>query len=235
MASLARRSLGILLLDRGLPPGASPPLPPLGSMRNPASFDFPAISETVPEAWADRVIRGDSALEPAYITAARRLVERGAVALTSNCGFSIRHQAAVAASVKVPVALSSVLLAPALLRQLPKNAKLAVVTADATHFGEDLLRLEDPADRARVVIGGIEGGKLWQNEMKLPPVPTEIADIETDVAACVARLRTAHPEIEAILFECTAFPIVTQAIRRVTGLPIYDILTLCRMTFSSVG
>ncbi|TFV36148.1 hypothetical protein E4K65_45895 [Bradyrhizobium niftali] len=131
--------------------------------------------------------------------------------------------------------MSSLLLVPALLRQLPPAAKLAVITADARHFGQNLVGLDSPAERARVVIGGIEGGKLWQNEMKRPPLPTDAADIERDVAACVARLRDAHPEIAAILFECTAFPLVTPAIRRITGLPIYDIMSLCRMTFASVA
>lgn len=90
-------------------------------MLNPETFDFATISETVAGAWVENVVRGDPALEPAYVAAARRLVERGAVAITSTCGFSIRHQAAVAASVNVPVIMSSLLLLPALLRQLPER------------------------------------------------------------------------------------------------------------------
>jgi hypothetical protein len=235
MATQTANSLGILNLERGLPPGATPPMPKPGSLISSDTFKFPVISETVAGAWADVVIRGDPALEPAYVAAAQRLVERGAVAISSNCGFSVRHQAAVAASVNVPVVMSSLLLVPALLRELPPKAKLAVVTADSRHCGEDLLGVDDPADRARIVIGGIEGGKLLQNEMMRPPPPTDVADIEKDVVACVKRLRAAHPEIAAILFECTAFPLVTPAIRRMTGLPIYDITTLCRMTLSSVS
>src|SRR5690349_13327394 len=104
MASLSARSLGILLLERG--PSPSPFTPKPGSMAHPATFDFPAITETVEGAWTDVVIRGNPALEPACIAAAQRLVDQGAVAITSNCGFFIRHQAAVAASVNVPVALS---------------------------------------------------------------------------------------------------------------------------------
>lgn len=234
MATLTPPSLGILNLERGLPPGGTSPIPRPGSMLNPATFHFPIISETVVGAWADNVIRGDPTLEPAYITAARRLVERGAVAISSNCGFSIRHQAAVAASVNVPVAMSSLLLLPVLLGQLPLAAKIAVVTADATHC-KHLLGIDDLGQQARVAIGGIEGSKLWQNEMMRPPLSTDVSDIETDVAACVARLRTKHPEIGALLFECTAFPLVTPAIRRITRLPIYDITTLCRMTFESVA
>lgn len=236
------RSLGILDLERKLPPGAQLSEPKPGSLLNPATDDFSVITETAEGAWADLVIRGDPALEPACIAAARRLVERGAVAISSNCGFFIRHQAAVAASVNVPVVMSSLLLTPMLLRQLPPFAKLAIVTADSRHCGDDLLGLDDPAERSRVVIGGIEGGEWFQNvmkhwsqgEMKLAP-PINDADLETDVAACVARLRAAHPEIAAFLFECTGFPLITPAIRRITGLPIYDITTLCRMTLASVA
>lgn len=234
MASQNPHSLGILNLERGLQPGTISPTPRPGSILNPATFDFPIISESVAGAWADRVICGDPALEPAYTAAARRLVDRGAVAISSNCGFSIRHQAAVAASVNVPVAMSSLLLVPALLRQLPLAAKLAIVTADSTYCGEDLLGINDPADRTRVVIGGVEGGKLWQNEMKRPPLLTGIAEIEIDVADCIARLRDAHPEIAAILFECTAFPLVAPAIRRSARLPVYDITTTCRMMLASI-
>lgn len=228
-------SLGILNLEKGLAPGLSPPLPRFVSVLNPATNNFPVIMETVEGGWADIVIRGDPALESSCIAAAKRLVERGAVAITANCGFFVRHQAAVAASVKVPVVLSSILLLPALLRQLPRGAKLAVLTADSSHCGEDLLGLDDPAERARVVIGGIEGGELWQNEMKRPPPITDIASIERDVVSCLSRLRAEHPEIAAVLFECTAFPIIAAAIRRLTELPIYDIATLCQLTLASLA
>ncbi len=231
MASQTPRALGFMNLERG----PSPPPPRPGALLNPTTFDFPIIVETVSGAWADRVLPGDPSLEPACIAAAQRLVARGAVAISANCGFFIRHQAAVAAAVKVPVALSSLLLMPVLLRQLAPNAKLAVVTADSRIFGEDLFGGCGPGDRARIVVGGVEGGALLRNEMMRPPPPTEDADIEADVLARVAQLRAAHPEIAALLFECTAFPRVTPSIRRKTGLPVYDTTTLCRMTMASAA
>lgn len=234
MALQATHSLGILNLERGGQPGSKPSPSPPGALLNPATFDFPVISETVEGAWAEVVVRGEPALEPAYIVAAQRLVERGAVAISSNCGFSIRHQAAVAASVNVPVAMSSLLLLPALLRQLPKSARIAVLTYDSTHCGGDLLGVDDPAEQARIVIGGLEGSKFWHDEHKRPAPPVDVASIEVDVAACIARLRSEHPEIAAILFECTAFPMVAPAMRHITKLPIYDITSLCRLTMGSV-
>nr|WP_288142447.1 hypothetical protein [Mesorhizobium sp.] len=235
MANSAPPSLGILTLECGLPPDQWEWVHLPNSVFNQATFEFPIISEIVPGAWPDRVIPGDPHLEPHYITAAKRLIQRGAVAITGDCGFTIRYQTAIAASVRVPVAMSSLLLVPMLLRQLPPATKLAVVTADSAHCGEDLLGINGEIDRARIVVGGIEGGTLWQNEMKRPSQPTSVAEIEADVAACVARLRAANPDVAAILFECTMFPTVAPAIRSMTGLPVYDTATLYRMTFASVG
>ena len=73
-----------------------------------------------------------------------------------------------------------------------------------------------------------------QNEMRRPPPPTDLADIEEDVVGCVTRLRAAHPGIGALLFECTGFPLVSSTIRDMTGLPVYDITTVCRMTLASL-
>jgi len=234
MESQSRPCLRILHLERGLPPGAAPPPPP-GSLRHPATFHFPLIIETIPGAWVENAVRGDPALEPAVIATARRLVERGAVAISSTCGFLVRHQAAVAASVTVPVAMSSLLLLPALLHQVPPRAKIAVVTYDSRHCSQDLLGIDDPAERARIVIGGIEGGKFWHDEQKRPVPPTDVAAIETEVATCVARLRATHPDIATILFECAAFPVAAPAIRRIAKLPVYDIVGFCRMTMASIA
>lgn len=235
MSQQPSRALGILHLERGVPSGAAAPKPAPGSMLSSATFDFPTIFETVAGAWVENVVRGDPALEPSFIAAALRLVERGAVAISSTCGFSIRHQPAVAKSTNVPVVMSSLILLPALLRQVPVSAKIAVLTFDSTHVAEELLGVDDPAGRARIVIGGIEGGKFWHDELKRLPPPIDVTAIEEDVAACIERLCIAHPEIAIILFECAAFPLVSPAIRRITTLPVYDITDLCRLTMASMA
>lgn len=227
-------SLGVLCLDRGSSPqDVTTPIP--GTMRSAATFEFPVILETVPGAWVENVVRGDPALEVAYVAAAQRLVERGAIAISSNCGFSVRHQAAIAAAVNVPVLMSSLLLLPTLLRQLPSQSKIAVLTYDSRHCGDDVIGIDNKVDRARIVIGGIEGGKFWQDELKRPVPPIDVAAMQSDVIACVTRLRALHPEVTAILFECAGFPIAAPAARRVTGLPIYDVTDLCRMTMACLS
>ncbi|TIL34710.1 MAG: hypothetical protein E5Y85_09485 [Mesorhizobium sp.] len=131
--------------------------------------------------------------------------------------------------------MSSLLLIPTLLRQLPRAAKLAVLTADSTCCSDDLLGLDDPAQRSRIVIAGIEGTKYWHDAMLRPLPPIDVPAIERDVAACVARLRAQHPEIAAILFECTAFPLVAKSIRDMTELPVYDITSLCLLVIPPIA
>ncbi len=235
MAAEGQNVLGVLELDEGLLPDSTSSIPRKGSLLNPATFDRPIITEIVEGALADVVIHGDPSLEDACVAAARRLVERGASVITADCGFLVRNQAAVAAAVIVPVAMSSLLLIPTLLRQLAPAQKLAVITADSRHCSEDLFGIDNPADRARVVVGGIEGGEYVRNVLARPLVRTSIDKIEQEVAACVAQLRAEHPEIGMLLFECTGFPCVTKAIRRRTGLPIYDITDLCRLTLATIA
>ncbi|TFV36624.1 hypothetical protein E4K65_44795 [Bradyrhizobium niftali] len=131
--------------------------------------------------------------------------------------------------------MSSLLVLPALLRQVAPGAKVAIVTADSKHCDEELLGVSDRAERARLVIGGLEGGKLWHNELQRPPPYTETADIQADTIACVTRLRQSYPDIVAILLECTALPAVAPEVRRLTKLPVYDITDLCRLTMASIA
>ncbi|QRM32837.1 hypothetical protein [Microvirga sp. VF16] len=235
MAPQPQRSLGILNLERGEAPDAMPAAPPHGCLMSSTTYGVPVIAEAVEGAWADLVVPGAPELEPACIAAAKRLVERGAAVITANCGYFIRHQAAVAAAVNVPVVTSSLLLLPTLLNQLPPRSKLAVLVAQPKHLTDDMLGITDPSARSRVVVGGIEDSVLVRNENMRPPPPTDPADTEKDVVASVQALHKAHPDIGAFLLECTAMPLTAPAVRRVTGLPAYDITTLCRMTLASVA
>ncbi|PBC12525.1 hypothetical protein CK225_31445, partial [Mesorhizobium loti] len=65
MTSQIESCLGILGLEPALPPSVAPPAPPSGSLFSSATFEFPVISETVEGAWADVVMLGEPALQPA--------------------------------------------------------------------------------------------------------------------------------------------------------------------------
>jgi hypothetical protein len=225
------QKLGIVDLERGSdiwPPPAD------GAMDNPSTWPFSTIRETVPGAWVENVVRGDPAMQTAFLEAGRRLAGRGAAAVTTTCGFTRRYQEALARHLQVPVATSSLLLLPSLL-QIHPHGKIAVLTYDSRYLDSTLLALDDGADRSRVVVGGVEGGVYWVNEMAKPPRPTDAAQLESDVWDCFQKLHAQHRDICAILFECCGFPPAAVRVRERSGLPVYDIVVLCRSMMQAVN
>jgi hypothetical protein len=222
--------LGILDLERGSDVW---PAPPDGAMDNPSTWPFSTVRETVPGAWVENVVRGDPAMQIAFLEAGRRLAERGAAAVTTTCGFARRYQEVLAHHLQAPVATSSLLLLPSLL-QIHPHGKIAVLTYDSRYLDDTLLTLHGEADRSRVVIGGVEGGVYWKNEIAKPPRPTDAAQLESDVWDCFEKLQEQHRDIRAILFECCGFPPAAKCVRERSGMPVYDIVVLCRAIMLAV-
>ncbi|HYC13635.1 MAG TPA: hypothetical protein VEC75_05270, partial [Stellaceae bacterium] len=95
----AGHAIGILLLDY-----KGPFVP--GDVGNATSYDYPVLFRTVPKATSARVFAGDPELEAAVIEAAKALEAQGVRGISSDCGYFINFQEAVAKAVKVPVYLS---------------------------------------------------------------------------------------------------------------------------------
>ena len=206
-----------------------------GSTGDPAAYDAPVRFLQVPGAWP-RVVLGDDAhtISDAYVESAKQLEREGVAAITSNCGFTARFQPAVAASVSVPVALSSLLLVPFVARFLPPGHKVGVVTYDSTRLREAHCRGAGwSLDDAPVVVAGIDGSESWHELGKDETHPI-LADVERDVTAAALDMLEAHPDIATLVFECAAFTCVTAAVRRATGLPVADFITLANFLIASV-
>ncbi|MBX4962637.1 hypothetical protein [Rhizobium binae] len=226
------RTLGVLITEGGsmLPPGY---------VANPETFDFPIITERVEGAHMDRLWARDPSIEHALIVAAERLVERGAIALTSDCGLFSWHQSAVATAVNVPVVLSSLPLLPLLLRQTAASRKVGLLSVSLpSPYDEETLGLRSQTDRSRVVFGGCEGA-YEQSVKTCSPAEVTLSEkmtgLEADVIAGATRLRASHPDIAAILLTCTAFPCVAPTLRKQIGLPVYGITDLCRLTMGALS
>lgn len=203
-----------------------------GHLRWPGTFDFPVIEEIVGgQSLVERSLNADPTIAPLLVTAARRLAERGAVAIATNNGFFIRYQAEVAACVNVPVLTSSLLLLPTLLRQFPKSTKIGLLQLNHASVDEEMLGIENPEDRPRVVVGGTQGGIFWKNEKEGRETPLPV--VESEVTAAAEKLKSEHRDIAAFVLNCSGFSCVAPSIRRTTGLPAYDLTALCRMTMAS--
>ena len=195
-----------------------------GSISSPETFPFVTICRQVPNAWVDNVVFGkdDRAMQEAFVAAAQSLVSEGAVAITTNCGFTVKYQKAMASAVAVPVAASSLLLLPYLSAVV--GGRIGVLTFNSRPLTAEVLQLAGVGPDTPLAIAGIEGSPTWE-VMSTSANNYTVEQMTEDVLARVEAMRRQHPDIRALLFECAGFPPTAAAIRRATQLPVYDAVT----------
>jgi hypothetical protein len=221
----ARPAIGLLMLETRFPR-------PAGDVGNPNTFDFPLLVERVPGARVDRVIdaRARGLLGP-FVAAGRRLVERGAVAIGTSCGFLVLHQRALAAALPVPVATSSLLQLPWVQATLPPGARCGVVTFDARALGAE--HLEAAGAPADTPVAGLRAGDTLRRAIAGDAARIDLGRARAEVVAAAQRLVERHPEVGAIVLECTNLPPYRAAIRAATGRPVFDGNTLLAWLWSA--
>ena len=213
------KALGVLMLDTRFPRG-------VGDIGNPATFDFPICYKTVHGASPQRVVREcDPALLQPFIDTGFALIDAGASALTTSCGFLVLFQRELQAALPVPVWTSSLLL-------LKDLANAGVVTVDAQALGADHLRAAGA--RADTPVEGITADSAFQQTL-LHDLPTlDTHDALLQVVGAAQRLLARHPTLTDIVLECTNMPPYADAVRRATGLRVHDITTLIGARFDAL-
>ena len=100
-----------------------------GDMGNGTTWPFPVLFRVVRGASPEKVVlNGATGLLPDFIAAANDLVDLGAEAITTNCGFLSLFQREIAAAVGVPVATSSLMQVPWVQATLPPGKRVGIVT-----------------------------------------------------------------------------------------------------------
>ncbi|HEU5296965.1 MAG TPA: aspartate/glutamate racemase family protein [Burkholderiaceae bacterium] len=205
------RFLGVLLLDTRFPR-----VP--GDVGNPVSFAIPVRHRIVAGASPQRVVRdGDPALLQPFIDAARQLVDAGAAAITTSCGFLVEFQAAMQAALPVPVWTSSLL-------KLPELAAPGVITVDALSLGARHLHAAG-AD-ATVPVVGLSADSHLQRALLDDEPAIDAARAEADVVDAARRLVDRFPAVREIVLECTNMPPYAKAVARATRRPVHHIISL---------
>ena len=222
-------SVGILMLDTRFPR-----IP--GDMGNASTFPFPVLYHRVRGASPDRVVRqGQQELLPAFIEGARALEREGVRAVTTNCGFLAKFQSEVAASVSIPVFTSSLMLVPLVHRMLPPKKAVGIMTVDASSLRPEHYTGAGITKDIPTVVAGMETEKEFTRVMLDNELELDVEAARQEHLAVARRLVEAHPEIGAIVLECTNMPPYRAEIQATTGLPVFDITTLVRMVHDAVS
>ncbi len=208
-------AVGILMLETRFPR-----IP--GDMGNALTWPFPVHYRVVPGASPDRVVRlkGEGLLEP-FLEAARALVDMGADGITTTCGFLSLFQADLSADLGVPVATSSLMQVPLVERLLPPGRRAGVLTISAESLTPDHLTAAG-VDPATPVVG-TEGGRAFTQAILGDQPLLDVAASRRDLLDAGHDLVTGHPEVGAIVLECTNMVPYAADLRAALGLPVYSI------------
>jgi len=213
-------SVGILMLEARFPR-----VP--GDMGNALTWDFPVLYRVVRDASPDRVVRRRAeGLLGAFLAAARELVADGVDGVTTNCGFLSLYQRELAAAVNVPVAASSLMQVGMVNALLPPGKVAGVLTVSAGSLTAE--HLAGAGVPEGTPVGTTEGGRefsrvILDNEPRL-----DIAAAREDNVEAARELASAHPEIGALVLECTNMIPYAADIRDVTGLPVFSMASFVR-------
>jgi hypothetical protein len=209
-------SVGIVCLEYYLPF-----IP--GDVGNASTYDFPVLYREVEGATFDAIIvRQDPAMAPLVVEAAQELARQGAKAITSDCGYFGAYQREVAAAVPVPVFLSSLMQAPFVLSMLAPAQKVAVLVANGASLSDRVLEKIGIVDTSRIVFRGLEDKTEFRRTV-LDECGTLDADlVAQEVVDAALEVQVAHPEVGAVLLECSDLPPYSAAVQAATGLPVFD-------------
>lgn len=222
--------VGILMLDTRFPR-----IP--GDIGNAATWPFPVSFRIVQGADVAEIVRDLTTtrwLQP-FIDAALELQEMGVSTITTSCGFLALFQPEIQRQVRVPFLSSSLLQIPWLLTLLPPDKRVGVMTIEKDALTDNHFRAAGIADRQRLdVIGMDEVDGYFNRQILGNQLELDVERAADEHEAAAQLLLERHPDVGAIVLECTNMPPYADRIRAATSLPVYDITTLVRWAVSGL-
>lgn len=221
--------VGVIMMD------ARVPYPP-GSPNNARTFDYPVTYETITEATYDSLIFAPQfdELRDRFIEAGRRLVERGVKAIVGSCGFMVLFQHELARELPVPVYSSSMLQLPMIAQTISPEKRVGILTFSGTSLTERHMEIATAGLPIKTVIHGLEDRPAFRSAVHEESGVLDFEAVEADVVAEAVAMQQQHPDIGAILLECSDLPPYAPAVAEATGLPVYHFMTLIDWAYRSV-
>ncbi|SRR5450830_1983760 len=217
--------LGILMLDTVFPR-------PLGDIGNPQTFPFATRLRKIERASPEKVIfeRANGLIDQ-FITAAQQLQAEGCRAIVTSCGFLALQHHQIAAALHIPFASSSLCWLPTLYNAFGGPAHVGILTASASSLSDEHLAalggsaatpragMPPASEFARVIIGNQVEGDMEQ--------------IHAEMISAALGLVERHPEVRALLLECTNMSPCAAEIAKRTGRPVFDLVGLAKQMMTA--
>ena len=206
-----------------------------GHIRNASTFRFPLIYRVIKGATAKRVVdEADPELLNPFIEGARELEQEGVMAITGSCGFLALFQEELADSVAIPVFASSLIQIPMVHRMLRRDQTVGILTAKKSKLTRAHLKAVG-ADMVPVCVAGMDDQKEFCDVViDGSRQELDVDRLAGEVLAVVDALAGDHPEMGALVIECTDLPPFAHLIQKKLRIPVFDIITLMNMVYETL-
>ena len=226
--------LGVLCWEEGGNPKGLEQLESLsGNSINPLTYPFPVLFKRVAGAnYQSVLVAPDGRLVGAMIKAAESMIDQGIKAIITSCGFNAIFQKELADALPVPVYTSALMQIPFVRASLGRK-KLLVITASKQDLKVEHFQAVGVPDMRGIVIYGMDEMPEWSKISRSPNQLLSMDKIENEVVSLAAAAKKEHPDIGAILLECTDLPPFAEAVRKSVKLQVYDLLTMVALISKS--
>ena len=192
-----------------------------GDMCNALTWPFPVLFKVVRGASAARVAERSRDMREDFMAAAEELVADGADGITTNCGFLAPYQDELAERCGVPVAASPLMQIPFIECLLPPGKRAGVVTVSTVTL--DAEHMEAAGARPDTPVAGTENGREFHRFMRENDTRMDAAAAEQDILDAGRDLVGRHPEVGAVVLECTNMVPFARALGEALALSVYSI------------
>jgi Asp/Glu/hydantoin racemase len=225
---VAAPAIGILMLETGFPRIT-------GDIGNPESFEYPVRYKVVKGASPHRVVRlADPALINPFAQAAQELEAKGVKAITTSCGFLAIFQKELSAAVSVPFFSSSLMQVHMARAIIKPGQKVGILTARRASLTPRHLAGVG-LEKSGLAIGGLEDAPEFASVFLEGKTSLDEAKCRQEVCRALQDLLGHNPEVGAIVLECTNLPPYSAELRKISGLPVFDAITLVNYIHHSLG
>jgi Asp/Glu/hydantoin racemase len=198
-----------------------------GSVSNASTYPYPVIHRVVEGLDVQRLVReADPTLLEPILREARELERAGVSAISSDCGYMALFQKQVAAQLSVPVCLTSLLQVPFIHSLLPASKRVGIVVADSRSLRPQALEAVGVTPSMGVVIAGMEGQPAFDSAIMEENGTLDSDAIEEELISVCQELLKKHPDVGALLLECSEFPAYSAAVQAAVGRPVFDFMTM---------
>ena len=228
--------LGIIILD-----DVYPGFP--GDVRNASAYPFPIQYEIVENVDIKALVVDEDkspCLEPIK-RAAEKLEFMGCRAIAAECGYFAYFQKDIAGHVDVPVFMSSLLQVPFAQQLIGPQKVVGILVAERCYIGDAHLEAVGIQIGSNYVIAGAEDDydcpefeHLWSQENRTDPPGAIYEKAEKDFVRAASDFYRTHPDMGAMVLECTGFPPFARALQREIDIPVFCWGTLLDFAYSVV-